>query len=114
MIVYVYLDGRCNQATVCPFLEARFGSYIVWTEVVMFRIQCDVDALQLGYLIGKNSPLSPENKLLIYKTVLKPSWTYGIALWGCTSKSNMSISVIQRYQSKLFLIITNAPRYVTN
>jgi hypothetical protein len=37
---------------------------------------------------------------------------YGIALWGCASKSN--ISIIQRYQSKLLRIITNAPWYVTN
>ena len=34
-------------------------------------------------------------------------WTHGIALWGCASKSN--ISVIQRYQSKLLRTITNAP-----
>ena len=60
----------------------------------------------------ENSPLSLENKLLIHKTVLKPIWTYGIALWGCASKSN--ISVIQRYQSKLLRTITNAPWYVTN
>jgi hypothetical protein len=39
-------------------------------------------------------------------------WTYGIALWGCASKSN--ISVMQRYQSKLLRTITNAPWYVTN
>ena len=53
-----------------------------------------------------------KNKLPIYKTVLIPIWTYGIALWGCASKSN--ISVIQRYQSKLLRTITNAPWYVTN
>jgi len=51
-------------------------------------------------------------KLLIYKTVLKPMWTYGIELWGCASKSN--IGVIQRYQSKLLRSITNTPRYVSN
>ena len=67
---------------------------------------------EMNWLIGKNSPLSLENKLLIYKTVLKPIWTYGIMLWGCASKSN--ISVIQRYQSKLLRTITNAPWYVTN
>jgi len=39
-------------------------------------------------------------------------WTYGIALWGCASKSN--ISIIQRYQSKLLRTIKNAPWYVTN
>jgi len=56
--------------------------------------------------------LSLENKLLIYKTMLKPVWTYGIELWGCASKSN--IAVIQRYQSKPVRSLTNAPRYVSN
>jgi hypothetical protein len=53
-----------------------------------------------------------ENKLLTYKTVLKPVWTYGIELWGCATKSN--IAVIQRYQSKLLRSITNAAWYVSN
>ena len=44
--------------------------------------------------------------------VLKPIRTNGIALWGCASKSN--ISVTQRYQSKLLRTVTNASRYVTN
>ena len=69
--------------------------------------------VQVWSLVSSSSLLySLENKLLIYKTVLKPIWTYGIALWGCASKSN--ISIIQRYQSKLLRIITNAPWYVTN
>jgi hypothetical protein len=52
------------------------------------RKQLDLKTGELKWLIGKNLPLSLENKLLIYKTVLKPTWTYGIALWGCASKSN--------------------------
>ena len=52
------------------------------------------------------------NKLLIYKAILKPTWAYGIELWGCASTSN--VAVIQRYQSQLLRLITNAPRYVTN
>jgi len=64
------------------------------------------------WIIGRNSPLSLENKLLVYKTVLKPVWTYGIELWGCASKSN--IEIIQSYQSKISRIITNAPWYVSN
>ena len=67
---------------------------------------------EINWLFGKHSPLSLENKLLIYKTALKSVWTYGIELWGCASKSK--IAVIQRYQSKLLRSITNAPRYVSN
>ena len=60
----------------------------------------------------KNSPLSLENILLIYKTIYKPIWTYGIVLCGCTSKSN--ITIMQRYQSKILRAITNAPWYANN
>jgi len=63
-------------------------------------------------LIGKKSHLSIENKLLIYKAVIKPIWSYGIELWGCASKSN--IVTMQRSESKILRAIANAPWYVTN
>ena len=58
------------------------------------------------YIIYKHrhSPLSLENKILIYKTILKPVWTYGIELRGCASNSN--IEIIQRHQSKILRTIT--------
>jgi hypothetical protein len=45
------------------------------------------------WLIGRNSSLTLHNKLLIYKykQILKPVWTYGIQLWGCTKPSNTEI-----------------------
>jgi hypothetical protein len=81
----------------------------------MKRKQLDLKTREIYWLIGKHPlppPLSLENKLLIYKTVLKPMWTYGIELWGCATKS--SIAVIQRYQSRLLRTITNAPWSVSN
>jgi hypothetical protein len=56
--------------------------------------------------------LTIENKLLIYKAVIKPIWSYGIELWGCASKSN--IVIMQRSQSKILRAIAKAPWYVTN
>jgi hypothetical protein len=61
---------------------------------------------------SKKSRLSIENKLLIYKAVIKPIWSYGIELWGCVSKSN--IVIMQRSRSKILRAIANAPRYITN
>jgi hypothetical protein len=52
------------------------------------------------------------DKLLIYKTLLKPIWTYGLAIWGCAASS--SIAIIQRYQAMILRQITSAPWYVTN
>jgi hypothetical protein len=39
------------------------------------------------WLLGRKSKLSTNNKLLIYKAELKPTWTYGILLWDTTSNS---------------------------
>jgi hypothetical protein len=52
-----------------------------------------------------------ESKLLLYKTIIKPIWTYGIELWGCASKSH--IAKMLQSQSKM-LMITNVPWYMTN
>jgi len=40
--------------------------------------------------------------------ILKPIWTYGVQLWGSASKSNLEI--LERFQSKVLRIITDAPR----
>lgn len=64
------------------------------------------------WLIGKQSQLSTQNKLLLYKAVLKPIWTYGVELWGTAANSN--IEIIQRFQSKILRMILNIPWYITN
>jgi hypothetical protein len=49
---------------------------------------------------------------LLYKSILKPIWTYGIQLWGTASTSN--IEILERFQSKALRIIVDAPWYVPN
>jgi hypothetical protein len=51
-------------------------------------------------------------KLLIYKTILKPIWTYGIPVWGTACNSN--IAILQRYQNKVLRATVNAPWYISN
>jgi hypothetical protein len=51
------------------------------------------------------------NKLLIYKSILKPIWTYGAELWGTASTSN--IEILERFQSRTLRMIVDAPWYVT-
>ena len=63
-------------------------------------------------LIGQNANLQLHNKLLIYKQVLMPVWTYGIQLWGCSKNSNRDI--LQRFQNKVLKNMVNAPWYVRN
>jgi hypothetical protein len=58
------------------------------------------------------SKLSTNNKLLIYKTILKPIWIYGIQLWGTASTSN--IEILELFQLKALRMIVEAPWHVPN
>jgi hypothetical protein len=62
--------------------------------------------------VSRKSKLSLENKLIIYKHILKPIWTHGIELWGCSKPSNTKI--LQFFQSKTLRMISEAPWYVSN
>ena len=80
----------------------------IWTK----RTQLDLKLRSMYWLLCNTSMLSLENKLLIYKVMLKPIWTYGIQIWGTAAISN--ISIIQRFQSKTLRIISNAPYFIHN
>jgi hypothetical protein len=64
------------------------------------------------WVLGRKSKLCTSNKLLIYKTILKPIWAYGIKLWGTASTPNKEI--LQCFQSKALCMIPDAPWYVPN
>jgi hypothetical protein len=65
---------------------------------------------QKYWLLGRRSNLSLHSKLMLYKQILKPIWTYRILLWGCTKQSN--IRIIQGFQYKVPGNIVDAPWYV--
>jgi hypothetical protein len=65
----------------------------------------------MNRLLGRKSKLSTSNKLLIYKTIPKPIWTYGIQLWGTASTSN--IEILERFQSKALRMIVDAPEGIS-
>jgi hypothetical protein len=67
---------------------------------------------KMYWLLGRRSELSMHNKVLLYKQVLRPVWTYGVRLWGCAKKT--SIDIIQRYQNKVLRCLVNAPWYARN
>ena len=66
----------------------------------------------MNWLIGRKSKPTTENKLLMYRAILKPIWTYGVQLWGCAKPPNTKI--IQRVQSKILRMVFNAPCYISN
>jgi hypothetical protein len=66
----------------------------------------------MNWLINKKSQLSIENKITIYKAIIKPVWTYGIELWGCSKPSNTNI--LQTFQSTTLRKLANDPWYISN
>lgn len=76
------------------------------------RKQINLKLKKMYWLIGRKSSLLLYNKILLYKTIVIPIWTYGIQLWGCAKTSN--INIIQRCQNKTLRTITDAPWYVNN
>ena len=66
----------------------------------------------MQWLINRKSKLSLENKARIYKTILKPIWTYGITLWGTAAKSH--INKIEVIVAKILRTIVNGLWYVRN
>jgi hypothetical protein len=55
----------------------------------------------MNWLINKKSQLSLKNKITIYRAIIKPVWTYGIELWGCSKPNtknfpNVSIQNVKK------------------
>lgn len=67
---------------------------------------------KMNWLIGRRSPMSIKSKIMVYNQILKPVWTYGIQLWGCTKQAN--IKILQTFQNKVLRDIINAPWYIRN
>lgn len=95
------------------YLGIHLDKKLNWKKHIQTKRKAlDIQLNKIKYLIGIYSPLSLENKILVYKCILKPIWTYGIQLWGTSANSNLEI--LQRFQSKTVRMIAKAPWYVSN
>jgi hypothetical protein len=106
-------DVQIPQENHVKYLGLHLYRRLTWhTHIVSKRKQLGLSLTKMYWLIGRKSKLSITNKLLIYKVILKPIWTYGIQLWGTTSNSN--IEILEHFQSKVLRPIVDAPWYVSN
>lgn len=110
----VGLNGvQIPQQEDTKYLGMHLDRKLTWRKHIFTkRKQLGLQLRKLYWLIGHKSKLSMDNKLLIYKSILKPIWTYGIQLWGTASRSNMEI--LQRFQNKILRTISRAPWFVPN
>jgi hypothetical protein len=109
----LYQDGLCperdsnraprNQATDQSTIVGQGPDYPVNK---VFKVR------NMDWLINKKSQLTLENKITIYNAIIRPVWTYGIELWGCSKHSNTKI--LQTFQSRTLRKLANAPWYISN
>ena len=62
----------------------------------------------LWRLLGKYSKLSLADKLLVYKTIVRPIWIYGL------ERIAANVHRLQVCRSKMLRVIVNAPFYVSH
>jgi hypothetical protein len=107
----VIIDGVwIGKQDSLDFLVHRTPDYILYfTHIFTKRKQPGIAFTKMYWLLGRKSKLPINNKLLIYKTILKPIWVYGIQLWGTASTPN--IEIFERFQLKVLRMITDAPWY---
>jgi hypothetical protein len=95
------------------YLGLHLDQKLIWkTHIKAKRHQLELKLENIYCLMNKKSKLWVENKLTIYKAILKPVWTYGIELWGCSKPPNTKI--LQTYHSKTLRMITGEPWFVSN
>jgi hypothetical protein len=95
------------------YLGLHLDKRLTWHKHIFAkRKQLGITLTKMYWLLGRKSKLSTSNKLLTYKTILKPIWTYRIELWGTASTSN--IEILERFQLKTLHIRVEAPWYVPN
>jgi hypothetical protein len=97
-----------TMSVLCPSCCLPPGRFLVFISITSYGLSLN----KMYWLLWRKSKLSTNNKLLIYKVLLKPTWTYGIQLWGTTSNSNTEI--LERFRSKVLRLIVDAPWYVSN
>ncbi|CAH2085836.1 unnamed protein product [Euphydryas editha] len=90
--------------------QLQFASDIVLKAKSLEDLTTMLVTRGLYWMLARNSRLSVDNKLLLYKTAIKPIWTYGIQLWG--SACDSSIEIIQRSQNYILKQVSNAPWFL--
>ena len=101
------------QTAVVKYLGIHLDQRLKWApHSINKRKQLGLRLRSMYWLLTKSSKLPLNNKILIYKDILKPIWTYGIQIWGLAADSN--IAIFERFQTKTLRLIANAPWYITN
>lgn len=73
---------------------------LIWQENIKKNVSNWVSNFkEIYWFLGADFELTESNKIMLYKLMLKPVWTYGILIWRCASTSNVEIK--RRFKNKV-------------
>lgn len=99
--------------TVVKYLGLHLDRRLTWgAHVTATRQKVRSRYFQLKRLLDGRSRLGLRHKVTLYKSIIRPIWTYGVALWGTAKPSHTKR--IQAIQNKILRTITQCPFYVSN
>jgi len=77
----IYLSNvEISAATTVKYLGLHLDIKLNWKEyIINKRKQMYLRHKELFWLLGRSSPLSVGNKLLLYKSLIAPIWTYALS-----------------------------------
>ena len=79
------------QTNQVKYLGIHLDTHLTWKHHIKSIInRIRGKRKQMYWLTNRKSKLSIMNKLNIYKTIIKPIWTYGVPLWGTTAMSHIN------------------------
>ena len=115
---YVYVPVILNKIAIphaqkAPYLGLTMDCKLKWKEHILNKKkQIDLKHRQMLWLLGKRSKLKLKNKVLLYKSMLRPIWVYGCQIWACAASSNLKI--IETIQNKILRQMAGARWYERN
>ncbi|GFX71000.1 RNA-directed DNA polymerase from mobile element jockey [Trichonephila clavipes] len=106
-------DDNIQWVPVVKYLGLHIDSRLTFKKHFDYQSEKFWGRISLAIsLVGRRSPLSLENKVILYKQILRPVITYGSPVWGAAAATHMK--KIQVMQNKILRVMTNAPWYVRN
>jgi hypothetical protein len=90
------------------YLGLQFDRRLPWRKHIFAkRKQLGMTLTKMYWLLGCKSKLSTSNKLISYKAIFIPIWTFGIQLWATASIFN--IVILEYFQQRGLRMIVDAP-----
>jgi hypothetical protein len=107
MCLSVHINNvQLLQAENVKYIGLHLDRRLIWHKHIFAKWkQLGITLTKMHWLLGLKLHLTTSNKLVIYKTIMKPIWTYGIQLWGMASTS--SIEIMECFHLKNVVQIAN-------